>query len=72
MHCATTGKTARDNMDPSRFFCFLVSIQNSAISDKISHSIPFPRNLQECFEGALSLEAGSQLLEDVNLTTAAK
>ena len=70
MHYATTWKTARDNMDPSRSFLFLVSITNIATPDMISHSSSFPSNLQKCFEIALSLEAGHQLSEGVNLVRA--
>ena len=51
MQYEATNKTAQENTDPHRSFRFQASINNTAISDLISRSQHFPRNLQGCFKG---------------------
>ena len=53
--------------DPFTFW----QVSYTDISHKISHLVPFPNNAQDCFEKALSLQAGYQLSECVNVGRAA-
>ena len=45
----------------------LTSITDKTIADKIIRSESLPKNLQQCFEKALRLEASLQLSEGVNM-----
>ena len=68
MHCNATGKTLREQDDPTRIFHFLKSLQITAITDKIARYEDFPQNLAECFVEALKLENKYQLPEGLNST----
>ena len=54
-------------MGPSRWTHFLVSINNTAITDKVLRSKTLPRNLDEATSRAIQLEAGFQLSEGVDM-----
>ena len=67
IHKSVTKRDACYNTDPSRWFRFLTSITNTTIADKITRSKFLPKNLRQCFEKALRLEASLQLSEGVNI-----
>ena len=67
IHKSVTKRDACYDTDPSRWFRFLTSITNTTIADKITRSEFLPKNLQQCFEKALRLEASLQLSEGVNM-----
>ena len=56
----------REQDDPTRIFHFLMSLQNTAITDKIARYDDLPKNLVECSEEALKLENKYQLCEGLN------
>ena len=62
-----TGLNPNKSIDPSRWTCFLASINNTAITDKVLHGKTLPRNLEEAIKKAIQLEAGFQLSEGVNM-----
>ena len=63
-----TGKTAHENTDPTRLYHFVASINNTTIADKIAKQVQdVPQTLQDVFEKALTLGAGSQLVDGVHL-----
>ena len=61
-----TGLNAVQNTNPSRWISFLMSINNVAISNKISQS-KIPHNLEQCMTRAIQTEAQYQFAEGVNL-----
>ena len=67
IHKMVTGMDAVQNTDPSRWMSFLRSINNIAISNKISKSKTVPRNLEQCMTRAVQTEAQYQFAEGVNL-----
>ena len=67
LHKSIMKRDACYDMDPSRWFRFLIGITNTTIADKITRSESLPQNLQECFEKALRMEASLQLSEGVNV-----
>ena len=67
IHKMVTGMDAIQNTDPSRWMSFLRSINNIAISNKISKSKTVPRNLEQCMTRAVQTEAQYQFAEGVNL-----
>ena len=67
LHLRVTKKTADQETDPTRWCRWLTSINNTFISDKIARSAETPKNLQECFEQALVIEAGLQFSEGINM-----
>ena len=67
IHRSVTKRDSCYDMDPSRWFRFLTSIMNTTIADKITRRESLPKNLQQCFEKALRLEASLQLSEGVNM-----
>ena len=56
-----------DHMDPSRWTHLLVSINNTAITDKVLCSKTLPKNMDEAMSRAIQLEARFQLSEGVNM-----
>ena len=67
IHKMVTGMDAIQNTDPSRWMSFLRSINNIAISNKISKSKTVPRNLEQCMTRAVQTEAQYQFAEGLNL-----
>ena len=67
IHKMVTGMDAIQNTDPSRWMSFLRSINNIAISNKISKSKTIPHNLEQCMTRAIQMEAQYQFAEGVNL-----
>ena len=63
-----TGLNPNENVDPSRGTCFLASINNTTITDKVLHGKTLPRNFEDAMKKAIQLEAGFQLCEGVNMT----
>ena len=57
IHKSITKRDVCYDTDPSRWFRFLTSIMNTTIAHKITRSESLPKNLQQCFEKALRLEA---------------
>ena len=53
-----TGLAPKENMDPSRWTHFLVSINYTAITDKVLHSKTLHKNLDEAMSRAIQLEVG--------------
>ena len=72
MHYASANKTTQENTHLPRSSRFLSCFNNTAISNKISWSEHFPRNLQECCKRALALKARYQTSEGINLGCIAK
>ena len=67
IHKMVMGLNAVPNTNPSRCMSFLRSINNVAISNKISRSKIVPCNLEQCMTRAVQTEAQYQFAEDVNL-----
>ena len=67
IHKMVTGLDAVQNTDPSQWMSFLRSINNVAISNKISKSKMVPHNLEQCMTRAVQTEAQYQFGEGVNL-----
>ena len=62
-----TGLNTNENIDPLRWTCFLTSINNTAITDKVLHGKTLPHNLEDAIQRAIQLEAGFQLSEGINM-----
>ena len=66
-HKMVTGLNLSENVDTSRWTRFLMSINNTTITDKVLRGKMLPRNLEEAMKKAIQLEAGFQLSKGVNM-----
>ena len=66
-HMMVTGLNPNENVDPSRWTCFLASINNIVITDKVLHGKTLLHNFEDAMKKAIQLEAGFQLSEGVNM-----